>query len=52
MVATAYHPKSNKRAERTISGIKPDLVKIQMYDQQSVVRCLSIAVAAMRMIKS
>ena len=46
MVSAAYHPESNGMAERTISSIKSNLVKIRMNDWLSVLCCLGIAVAA------
>ena len=51
-VLAAYHPESNGIAERTISSLKSNLVKIRMDDQLSVVCCLGMAVAAIRMVPS
>ena len=51
-VSAAYHPESNGMAERTISSLKSNLVKIRMDDRLSVVRCLGMAVAAIRMVPS
>ena len=48
----AYHPESNGMAERTISSLKSNLVKIRIDDRLSVVRCLGMAVAAIRMVPS
>ena len=48
----AYHPESNGMAEQTISDLKSNLVKIRMDDWLSAVRCLVMAVAAIRMVPS
>ena len=39
-------------AERTISSLKSNLVKIRMDDRMSLVCCLGMAVAAIRMVPS
>ena len=49
-MSAAYHPESNGMAERTINSIKSNLVKIRMDDRLSVVHCLGMAVAAIRMV--
>ena len=46
MVSAAFRPESNGMAEKTISSLKSNLVKIRMDDQLKVVRCLGMAVAA------
>ena len=51
-VLAAYHPESNGMAERTISSLMSNLVKIKMDDRLSVVCCLNMAVAAIRMVPS
>ena len=49
---TAYHPESNGMADKTISSINSNLFKIKIDDWLSVVRCLGMAVAVIRMVPS
>ena len=51
-VLAAYYPESNGMEERTISSLKSNLVKIGMDDRMSVVSCLGMKVASIRMVPS
>ena len=52
MVSAAYHLERNGMAERSFYNIKSSLVKIRMDDCLSVVHCLGMAIAAIRMVPS